>query len=205
MLPAAALLAAKPTRAAIAGDPLVVGHELPGAVREAEQIARLLATEPSAAGEAGVTIGLRTCSIAHLATHAELDRRRPAFARLQLAADAENDGWLHAYEIARLGLARRPLVVLSGCVTAGHADRAHGLLGLLSAFLGAGARCVVATHWQVEDRASLELMQRFHRAEADPVTALTEAQRAVLARGRGDVSGWSHPLYWAAYALYGRP
>ena len=102
-------------------------------------------------------------------------------------------------------LAAAPLVILSGCDTAGHAGAGDGLLGLTRAFLVAGARAVIATSWPVADRASSHLMVDFYSRAGDPIAALTAAQRAMLVRGRRDASGWSHPYFWAGYAVHGRP
>jgi len=206
MLPTAALLTIAPDDAP-EGPALVVGHGLPGTRAEARAVAKVLGMDPATddldPAEAIVQQRLARCSRMHFATHAELDTARPAFARLQLAAGNGHDGWLHAFEIANLDLAAAPRVVLSGCNTAGHAQSSDGLLGLTRAFLVAGATSVVATHWPVADQASATLMADFHRQEGDSVTALAAVQRALLQGGRKDRSGWSHPYFWAGYAVHG--
>jgi CHAT domain-containing protein len=60
---------------------------------------------------------------------------------------------------------------------------------------------VVASLWQINDKATAELMARFYdeiaRGRA-PAAALREAQLALSRDPR-----WSHPYYWAAFTLYG--
>lgn len=206
MLPAAALLAT-PAPSRVRGDAMVLGHGPPGAIHEADRVASLLRVEPTAPTEPAVAARAAASPTLHFAAHAELDASRPAFARIRLRPDGASDGWLHAFEVAGLDLAASPLVVLSGCDTAGHAGAADGLLGLLRAFLAAGARAVVATAWPVADRASAALMERFYDglAAGDAVAALARAQREMVAAGRLDASGWSHPYFWAGYAVHGRP
>ena len=94
------------------------------------------------------------------------------------------------------------LVVLSACETAlGRNVAGEGLLGLTRGFMYAGARRVVATLWQVEDRATAELMGAFYRAlfeGATPAAALAEARASLRASRR-----YRHPYYWSAFTLHG--
>jgi CHAT domain-containing protein len=203
VLPAAAFVtlpAASQSREHRDGDGgiAVVGHGLPGAIAEA----RAIATPPRDAvlvgpGEGAVRAAMAGCGRLHLATHAELDTARPSFARLQLAADDEHDGWLCAWEIADERLRGAPLVVLSGCDTLGHAGSADGVFGLARAFLAAGASGVIATFWPVADEASTELMADFHAAANGPAVDNLRATQLRLRNRR------VHPYFWAGYTLYG--
>ena len=57
--------------------------------------------------------------------------------------------------------------------------------------------------WDVDDTASVALMERFHerfRSGGDPVGALAEAQRQAIAAGRqGAVT--LHPFFWAGFRV----
>ena len=72
-------------------------------------------------------------------------------------------------------------------------------VGLVNAFLFAGAANVLGTLWPVQDASTARLMSRFYqelgagRSEAD---ALALSQRAAL---RDPAS--SHPFYWAGFTL----
>ena len=95
------------------------------------------------------------------------------------------------------------LVVLSACETAlGREVRGEGLIGLTQGFMTAGARSVVASLWQVPDRATAELMRRFYGYMLDeglaPAAALRKAQLASAAERR-----WSDPYFWGGFVLVG--
>jgi len=142
-----------------------------------------------------------TPAVVHLATHAMLDDRRPAYSRLALAGR-----FLHAYEIERLRLPGAR-VVLSACETVGDSGRGEGFLGLTRAFLVAGARSVVAASWVVDDAATARLMDHYYRAlgrGASPVRALRQAQIAMLRRGRRPGVLLVHPFFWAGFLHLGR-
>jgi CHAT domain-containing protein len=140
---------------------------------------------------------LRDFRILHLATHALLDDRHP-----ELSAIALSDGLLRAHEIYGWDLRAR-LVVLSACRSAlGTPLRGEGLQSVTRGFLYAGAAAVLATLWDVDDRATAALMKRFYQElllRHQPAgSALRLAQSAV----RG-TPGWEHPYYWAGFTLQG--
>jgi CHAT domain-containing protein len=112
------------------------------------------------------------------------------------------DGFLHLHEIYNLDLAA-DLVVLSACRTAlGKEVRGEGLIGLTRGFMYAGTPRVVSTIWNVDDRASAQLMSRFYEEMlargAAPAAALRAAQLTLLRDPR-----WADPHYWAAFGLQG--
>ena len=72
------------------------------------------------------------------------------------------------------------------------------------AFLSAGSASVMATLWEVDDRASVTLMKRFYERLNEPTNtgnkarALTHAQRDLHA-----TKELGHPYFWAPYVLVG--
>jgi Tfp pilus assembly protein PilF len=116
-----------------------------------------------------------------------------------------DDGILTALEAAALDLDACDLVVLSACETAGGTVRSgEGVLGLVQAMQVAGARCVVASLWKVDDDATRALMTRFYELrsakDVPPVAAaLRSAQEHVRREPR-----WAHPFYWAAWVSWER-
>ena len=178
---------------------------------EAESIAALV---PVAARRVAMDFAanrafLQTASdaaVLHLATHAEIDSRQPELSGLALSQfDAQGravDGFLRLGEIFGLSLRAR-LVTLSACRSARGTDLpGEGLMSLTRGFLYAGAGAVLASLWDVDDRATAELMRRFYRGYAQPKlgppAALRAAQRSLRAE-----PGWEHPYYWAAFTLQG--
>ncbi len=74
-----------------------------------------------------------------------------------------DDGILTAKELSGLDLSSMQMIVLSACQTAlGHVN-AEGASGLIRALKMAGARTVVASLWEVDDRATLALMTNFYK------------------------------------------
>ena len=68
--------------------------------------------------------------------------------------------------------------------------------------LGAGAARVVMSLWEISDRGTAELMQRFYRGllneDLRPTAALRRAQISMSRERR-----WRAPYYWAGFVLMG--
>lgn len=142
----------------------------------------------------------------HFATHGLVDARYPALSALAMAQfderGAPQEGLLRLHDIYELEL-NADLVVLSACETAlGREVRGEGLLGLSQGFLYAGARSLIASLWQVPDRATSELMARFYgfllHDGLAPAEALRRAQLAVAGERR-----WRDPYFWGGFVLLG--
>ncbi|WP_431594079.1 CHAT domain-containing protein [Sphingopyxis sp.] len=122
----------------------------------------------------------------------------------------DDDGLLTASEVAGLRL-NADWVILSACNTAtGEAGKATGLGGLSRAFLFAGARNLLASHWPVrDDVASVVTVKAIAAAREVPgrtrAEALQIAMRAIRDDRRGDdfFQSWAHPNAWAAFELIG--
>ncbi len=112
-----------------------------------------------------------------------------------------DDGLLESSEIAAFRL-NADLVVLSACNTAEGGGRFGGdaLSGLAEAFFYAGARGLIASHWEVPSKATVALMTGlFERADAQGTAeALRQSQLRLI--GQPDTA---HPFYWAAFTLIG--
>jgi CHAT domain-containing protein len=139
--------------------------------------------------------------VLHFATHGLIDERHPSRSGLLLAADSGTDGLLTSREIYQLKL-RSDLVVLSACQTGkGKILAGEGVQGLARAFFHAGARSIVATLWNVDDRWSETLMTTFYTRLAGGETrseALTHAKRKLLSERPGLA-----PRSWAGFVLIG--
>lgn len=155
--------------------------------------------------------------ILHFATHGLVTGPArdcpPRPALLTSFGDGDSDGLLSFAEIFDLQL-DADLVILSACNTASAgglvASREAGISGsgnfaldgLVRAFVGAGGRTIVASHWPVPDDydATERLISGFFQAGTGQPT--TEALRQAQLELMDDVDT-SHPFYWAAFAVVG--
>jgi CHAT domain-containing protein len=142
----------------------------------------------------------------HFATHGYLDTARAGLSAIVLSLYDEKgnpqDGFLRAHDIYNLKMPAE-LVVLSACETGlGKDVRGEGLEGLTRGFMYAGARRVVVSLWNVNDKATAALMQRLYtgmlRTDKTPAAALRAAQIEMLRSGQ-----WQAPYYWAAFVMQG--
>jgi CHAT domain-containing protein len=144
--------------------------------------------------------------ILHFATHSILDNEHPELSGVVLSlvdrSGRPQNGFLRLYDVYNLRLSS-DLVVLSACQTAlGEEIKGEGLIGLTRGFLYAGAPRVIASLWEIDDRATASLMKVFYenmlRASARPAAALRAAQIAMW-----KTKGMENPYYWAAFTLQG--
>lgn len=155
--------------------------------------------------------------ILHFATHGLVTPPAPGCpadpALLTSVGGGGSDGLLDFAEIFALRL-DADLVILSACDTAAGAGRAatiaaglteggsSALDGLVRAFIGAGGRTVIASHWPAPDQydATARLFTGMFAAPPGTATAfvLRDAQRRLM-----DAADTSHPFYWAGFAVVG--
>ncbi len=181
--------------------------------QEADEITRLAtndlkleAVDFDANRELATSAELGQYRIVHFATHGLIDNEHPELSGIVLSLVDEKgrpqNGFLRLYDLYNLKLSA-DLVVLSACQTAlGKEIRGEGLVGLTRGFMYAGAPRVVASLWQIDDRASAEFMKRFYEGllgqKLRPAAALRAAQVSMQSDKR-----WHDPHYWAAFTLQG--
>ena len=95
-------------------------------------------------------------------------------------------------------------VLLSACNTAAGEQGGAAMSGLVRGFFFAGSRSVLATHWSVETASAAALTSAAFSANAPRAEALRLAQLGMI-EGKLGGGRWSHPFYWAGYALFGDP
>ncbi|GAA4643335.1 CHAT domain-containing protein [Pontixanthobacter gangjinensis] len=155
--------------------------------------------------------------IIHFATHGLVTPPNadcPAQPSLLTSFGGEgSDGLLTFEEIFELNL-DADLVILSACDTAGEASieatRAAGVAsgggtaldGLVRAFIGAGGRTIMASHWPAPDDfgATERLMSQMFRIgrTAGLGRALHDSRQLLM-----DDPETSHPYYWGGFAIIG--
>jgi CHAT domain-containing protein len=137
----------------------------------------------------------------HFAVHATTDARIPQLSALVFSTydpkgyPIENRVWAGDLMTRRFNATT---VVLSACDTALGTDiGGEGLLGLRYVLLARGAQAVVASLWEVPDRATGTLMQSFYRGllqeHRRPESALALAMRQSMRAGPRD------PAFWAGF------
>lgn len=165
---------------------------------EVEAVAGLLPDPRVFLGSEATIDQLRAHSSAsrfvHIATHGLFRRDNPMFSSIQLG-----DGPLGVYDLYQLHLSAE-LVTLSGCST-GRSAVVGGdeLLGLVRGLMYAGARAVLLTLWDADDRSSADFMTAFYghlKAGSSKGRSLQQAMHELKAR-------YPHPYYWAPFTLIG--
>jgi len=136
----------------------------------------------------------------HFATHGFVDEARPERSALVLTPSAGQDGYLTVAEIFNMKL-RADLLVLSACETGlGKEVGGEGIVGLMRAFLYAGAKSLIVSLWPVVDRPTAYLMQNFYRsldATGSKAEALRKAKLDMIRAGQ------PNPYLWAPFILSG--
>ncbi len=160
---------------------------------------------------------LRDFRIIHFATHGLVTAPRPECparpALLTSFGAGDSDGLLSFREIFDLNL-DADTIILSACDTAGTATAAatrdagvatggnYALDGLVRAFVGAGARAVIASHWPVPDNydATKTLITGLFTGggQISVGEALRQSQVHLM-----DALDTSHPYYWSGFAIVG--
>jgi CHAT domain-containing protein len=154
--------------------------------------------------------------VLHFATHGLVTAPEPECpprpALLTSFGDEDSDGLLSFAEIFGLRI-DADLVILSACDTAGGATVGatreagvtsggdYALDGLVRAFVGAGGRTVLASHWPVPDDfdATKRLISGLFTADGSMTAeALRTSQLDLM-----DDADTSHPFYWSAFAVVG--
>jgi CHAT domain-containing protein/tetratricopeptide (TPR) repeat protein len=128
------------------------------------------------------------------------------------AASALDDGLLTASEAARLVL-NAEWLILSACNTAASdgTPGSQSLSGLARAFLHAGAKAMLVSHWRVSDEVTAVLTvetMRLSRTGLPKAEALRQAMIAVRTGQHADGSAvpgwkefWAHPAAWSPFVL----
>ncbi len=185
--------------------------------REVELVAERLSADAVLTNEAATVArvgeAMSRADLVHLACHGHFSAANPMGSGLKLA-----DRWMTVRDIAGLSL-HAGLVTLSGCETGrsviGTGDE---LLGLVRAFLAAGAESVLVSLWIVHDESAAELMTTFYdlmhtidrgrndlgapaakeprRTGGSLAAILRDAQRRTMERN-------PHPVHWAPFILVG--
>ena len=201
-------------------DPVIASDErlrdlppLPGARRELDALVAALddpslgriLTGQDATHAALLEAGGKGLDLLAFATHGLVAGEVPGLAQpalLLAPGEGDDTGLLTAGEIARLGIDAN-WVLLSACNTgSGSVAGAPAFSGMAQAFISAGARALLLSHWRVRDDAAARLSAgsvRGWRAGGTRAKALQAAQIAL--RDDTSVPDAAHPAIWAPFIL----
>ena len=178
---------------------------LPGAEKEVQMIGQILNIQPLTGRNATkdqVLRRLKSVSLVHIAAHG-----CPENGEIILSpnlADAkrpkEEDFRLTMRDVLDAQL-RAKLVVLSCCFSARGKIKAEGVVGIARAFLGAGARSVIASLWALDDEETLEFMRHFYQHLVAGQSASKSLHHA-MERIR-ETQKFKAVKYWAPFVLIG--
>ncbi len=138
-------------------------------------------------------------SVIHLSTHSFVHNNQP-FIILSQTEGRESDGFLEMGEILNLQL-NSELVVLSSCKSGlGSIDATEGIIGMQKSFFEAGAKSIVVSLWDVNDKYTSLFMQSFYGFLGEGYDK-AEALRKAKLFFKENYS--ANPYYWAAFVLSG--
>ena len=185
----------------LVGDPAVgTLPRLPCAKKEVEMIGNILNVRPLTGEEAtkeAVLHKIHSVSLIHIAAHGEPERGHIALAPSNLE---KNDFLLTMADISAVRL-RAKLVVLSCCHSGKGHIKAEGVVGIARAFLGSGARSVLASLWAVDDEATMALMKQFYQHLVNEKSASESLHESM--KWMRENPDYSEVRKWAPFVLIG--
>jgi len=196
----------------------IAWHDLPGTEEEVQRLTKLVKSAKDIRVIQGGDVSeeqvkklsadgeLAKYPILHFATHGyfkdyDLERAGIVLSEVSGLLDNGENGYLTIPEIAVLNLNAR-LVLLSACETGlGVLRRGDGMVGMVRAFLLAGAEYLGVSLWEVNDEVTLEFMTLLYTKVLNEGMPFKEAYYLIKNEFRHHEE-WDHPNYWAAFVLY---
>ena len=205
-------------KALIIGDPhvgeivkdgkIIPVPRIPSAVKEAQLIGRILRCKPLTGRKATKDEFLRnveSADLIHIAAHGDAERGEILLAAPSGTGEDQavpvDDVMLKMSDLETKRI-QAQLVVLSSSYSARGKVQGEGVVGMARAFLGAGARAVLAALWAVDDSVIYPMMGIFYGGLLDGKSAseaLSDAMKVV----RESQEVLRHPRFWAPFILLG--
>ena len=176
------------------------------AEKEVKMLEKLLNVQPLTGKNATkerVLRRLESVSLVHIAAHGRSETGEILLSpnHASLEKPKEQDFFLLTMEDVLKAKLRAKLVVLSCCHTGKGKICAEGVVGIARAFLGAGARSVIASLWAIEDKATMEFMRNFYEhliAGHSASKSLNQAMKSMRESGES-----IEVRQWAPFVLIG--
>ena len=142
-------------------------QQLPSSEEEVQMIGKMLNIEPLTGKNATkdqVLSMLHSVSLVHIAAHGRAETGQILLSPSLASSETpkEKDFLLTMADVLSKKLQAK-LVVLSCCHSGRGKIKAEGVVGIARAFLGAGARSVIASLWAIEDKATMDFMTNFYK------------------------------------------
>ena len=200
-------------RMLLIGDPIYRADEyapLPNAAAEMTSIAahftperRTVISGANASPATYTASGVDGFTYVHFVAHATADATNPLDSAIILSSAA---GAAAPYKLYAGDILKQPLdaelVTLSSCYGSGVRNYSgEGVVGLVWAFLRAGAHSVIGAMWEVSDVSTPRLMDTMYGEllnGSKPDAALRAAKLTMV----HDPGVFRKPLYWASFQLY---
>ena len=179
--------------------------QLPGAEKEVKMIGQILNVEPLIGKNATkdqVLRSLNSVSLVHIAAHGSAERGEILLSpNLGSSKPPEEKDFLLTMKDVLDAKLDAKLVVLSCCHSGRGKIKAEGVVGIARAFLGAGARSVIASLWENDDDATLTFMKHFYEHLVRGQSASKSLHEAMKMMRESD--GFNAVKYWAPFMLIG--
>ena len=204
----APVITRQPTNLLVVADP---DGSLPLARSEADAIcgraklnraSRLVGKDATLLKIAGI---LDQADMVHFASHAKYNPEYPNFSWLQL----HNNDRLYSLNLGNLEFTGKH-VFMNACETQmGNEVPGEGIHGIASAFIAAGAACLITTLWPIHSEASALFAEQYYEQlwEGRPVDEVLTLVARSFIQGtcqNGDLASETRldrPIYWAAFNM----
>jgi len=139
---------------------------------------------------------LKSSDIIHLATHANSNDSISPWI-------AFNDGKINLEKLY-LTTNNADLVVLSACQTnTGELAVGEGVMSLSRGFFKTGAKSVISSLWNVDDKSTTKIMIDFYKNLKNGQTKSGALRKSKLKYIKNSSLSESSPYYWASFVLIG--
>lgn len=181
-------------------------NQLPNAKKEIEMIGKILGTDPltdKKATKAHVLSKLSSVALVHIAAHGKAETGEIMLSPnpTTYKTPKEKDYLLTMEDVKNAKLNAR-LVVLSCCHSGRGKIKAEGVVGIARAFLGAGARSVLASLWAIDDAATFKFMEMFYKQLVEEKHSASKSLNQAMKQMRESES-FNDLRLWAPFVLIG--
>ena len=201
------------TGALLVGDPWLGSvrikgrkpDQLPNAKKEVEMIGKILSTEPltdKRATKAEVLSKLSSVALVHIAAHGKAETDEIMLSPNSTNKKPKEKDYLLTMEDVKDAKLNARLVVLSCCHSGRGEIKAEGVVGIARAFLGAGARSVLASLWAIDDAATFKFMEIFYKQLVEEKHSASKSLKQAMKQMR-ESENFNDVRLWAPFVLIG--